>query len=274
MSIAAPEPVVVVHARYEAPPGPPRRMRHPHHHLSLLLRGQGRYRVGGAELPMGEPAALFLPAGDEDFNHLVGPMDAWYTGFRWPGLRVRPAGRMRVVLSWGARTVRLRRWKRLDALAVTRLTECYAALKHALQRQDLAGKLRAQGLLLQLFSLYADLPESPAQTTGHRALLKFCELLQTRDSAGVRLETIAAEAGITADHLRELFRDRFGLRPVEYRRGLQLVRARDLLAGSNLNVKQVAREVGFSDPLYFSRVFKRQFGISPGAIVRRYRFSD
>ena len=153
-------------------------------------------------------------------------------------------------------------------MAVTRLAECYTALKNASLRQDLGSTVCARGLLLQLFALYVDLPEAPQATLGHRALTRFCESLRMHGSPELRLEQIAAETGLTAGHLRELFRHRFGMRPVEYRRGLQLARARELLSSTNLNVKEAAREAGYRDPLYFSRIFKRQFGISPSSVVR------
>ncbi|GJM68934.1 hypothetical protein HMSSN036_11500 [Paenibacillus macerans] len=40
-------------------------------------------------------------------------------------------------------------------------------------------------------------------------------------------------------------------------------KAKDLLAEGNKKVKEVARELGFADEFYFSRIFKRTEGISP-----------
>ncbi|WP_018622688.1 response regulator transcription factor [Spirosoma luteum] len=50
----------------------------------------------------------------------------------------------------------------------------------------------------------------------------------------------------------------------KYVRSLRLSRARELLLASTLNISEVAYAVGFEDPKYFSRVFSKEFGITPG----------
>jgi transcriptional regulator GlxA family with amidase domain len=61
------------------------------------------------------------------------------------------------------------------------------------------------------------------------------------------------------------------MRPVAYRTALRLARARELLATTAMNVGAVARATGFADPLYFSRAFRRRFGISPREMLRNFR---
>jgi DNA-binding response OmpR family regulator/two-component sensor histidine kinase len=46
-------------------------------------------------------------------------------------------------------------------------------------------------------------------------------------------------------------------------RSIRLGKAKELLNTSNLNISQIAYEVGFKDPKYFSRTFAEEFGISP-----------
>ena len=48
-----------------------------------------------------------------------------------------------------------------------------------------------------------------------------------------------------------------------YIRSFRLHRAKQLLQTTNLNVSEIAFEVGFANLSYFSRVFKEEFGISP-----------
>jgi len=51
-------------------------------------------------------------------------------------------------------------------------------------------------------------------------------------------------------------------------------RAADLLSNRNLLVKQVAEELGFSDPYHFSRVFKRVYGIPPETFSQTARRTE
>jgi signal transduction histidine kinase/ligand-binding sensor domain-containing protein/CheY-like chemotaxis protein len=51
-----------------------------------------------------------------------------------------------------------------------------------------------------------------------------------------------------------------------YLRSLRLAKARELLKSSDLNVSEVAYEVGFSSPGYFTQVFSEEFGMPPSAL--------
>lgn len=59
------------------------------------------------------------------------------------------------------------------------------------------------------------------------------------------------------------FKRRTGLPPMRYILNLRLSNARALLAETDYAISEIAAIVGFSDPLYFSRLFKRHFGHSP-----------
>jgi len=54
-----------------------------------------------------------------------------------------------------------------------------------------------------------------------------------------------------------------GTTPQRFAERLRLDHARHLLERTNLSVSEVAAEVGFDDPFYFSRRFKRAFGKAP-----------
>ncbi|MCB0581082.1 MAG: helix-turn-helix domain-containing protein [Phaeodactylibacter sp.] len=58
-----------------------------------------------------------------------------------------------------------------------------------------------------------------------------------------------------------------GMSPSRYIRSFRLAKARKLLAETSLPIASVARECGFADQAYFSRVFKREYGMPP----TRYR---
>jgi AraC-like DNA-binding protein len=78
-----------------------------------------------------------------------------------------------------------------------------------------------------------------------------------------RLADLARALGYSPSHVSDHVRRITGERFSALRRRLQLERARAALT-RGLPVKQAASEAGFADPAYFSRVFRRAFGISPG----------
>lgn len=78
------------------------------------------------------------------------------------------------------------------------------------------------------------------------------------------LKTLPGLAGVSDAYLRRIFKKQYGTGPAGFviRRRIQLARQL-LVSGENYTVAQVAAMSGFKDPLYFSRCFKKQLGLSP-----------
>jgi len=79
----------------------------------------------------------------------------------------------------------------------------------------------------------------------------------------LKLEEIATETGLSASHYSRLFQNRTGHSPIDYFIQLKIQRACRLLDNSGLMIADVAREMGFDDQFYFSRVFRKVMGMSP-----------
>lgn len=65
------------------------------------------------------------------------------------------------------------------------------------------------------------------------------------------------------DQLRKRFRISTGMSPKSYFLQLKINRAKELLLQPGLTIKEIASQLGFDDPYYFSRLFTRRCGISP-----------
>ncbi len=80
---------------------------------------------------------------------------------------------------------------------------------------------------------------------------------------------LAALAHVHPAHLDRLFRTTHGVSALGFLRRLRLDRARALLDAGGLTVAEVARGAGIPDPAYFSRAFRRHFGLAPSEHARR-----
>lgn len=80
-------------------------------------------------------------------------------------------------------------------------------------------------------------------------------------------ENVAAACGISAPHLRFLFQKWVGETPHQSHTRYRIEMAERLLASQEMSVSEVGKQVGYQDPYYFSRVFKKLTGIQPS----RYR---
>jgi len=62
-----------------------------------------------------------------------------------------------------------------------------------------------------------------------------------------------------------MFKEAMGVSAYSYVLDLRLSKAAELLLSSELSIAEIAYETGFSDPLYFSRIFRKRCGSSPEA---------
>jgi len=77
------------------------------------------------------------------------------------------------------------------------------------------------------------------------------------------LNEIATTAGLSSSRLSHLFKAELGLAPLRWHERERMRRAAQLLADSEDAIKDVATELGYDDPLYFSTRFKHHHGVSP-----------
>ena len=82
-------------------------------------------------------------------------------------------------------------------------------------------------------------------------------------SQPVSVDEMAAHAHLSSSRFRRLFHQRTGFSPLEYLTRLRLNHASQLMAETALSIAEIARAVGYEDPLYFSRLFRRKMGVSP-----------
>lgn len=87
--------------------------------------------------------------------------------------------------------------------------------------------------------------------------------IQYNYSDNISVEDIAQYVGISRSHLYRIFRENTGLSPNEYLSNYRINEACSLLRKGKLSINQVASSVGYTDALYFSRVFRKLKGVSP-----------
>lgn len=64
-----------------------------------------------------------------------------------------------------------------------------------------------------------------------------------------------------------------GMTPHAYRISRRLEVARDLLSSTDMSVGEIAQSVNIQDPLYFTRLFTKKTGMSPGAYRKKFRIN-
>ena len=82
-------------------------------------------------------------------------------------------------------------------------------------------------------------------------------------NAILSLKTLTEEIHLSKSHLTDKFKEETGYTPIDYFIRLKIQRACTLLDTTEMNIQEVAADIGYSDPYYFSRVFKRIMSIPP-----------
>jgi len=88
--------------------------------------------------------------------------------------------------------------------------------------------------------------------------------LETR----LTIETLAREVGLSPAHFARAFRESLGRAPHQYLLARRLERARRLLETTSATLSDIAQRTGFADQAHFTKLFKRAFGTTPGALAR------
>ncbi|MBR4305919.1 MAG: helix-turn-helix transcriptional regulator, partial [Ruminiclostridium sp.] len=76
-------------------------------------------------------------------------------------------------------------------------------------------------------------------------------------------EMLAELAGYSKSRFAHKFLEITGTTPKKYQNDLRLEMSLEILTSTNRSVTEVAYDCGFNDPLYFSRAFKKKYGVCP-----------
>ncbi|HYG78296.1 MAG TPA: AraC family transcriptional regulator [Planctomycetota bacterium] len=126
-------------------------------------------------------------------------------------------------------------------------------------------------LLLELFD--EDDSQSTVPPPELRLAEKVRDLLDSNleRHSSVRIEDLLEQTGYCYAHVCRVFKRRYGMPPLKYLHLLSISRAKLMLRDTDLPVTRIARRLAFSDPEYFSQVFRRNVGQSPTEYRRMMR---
>ena len=118
----------------------------------------------------------------------------------------------------------------------------------------------------QLYSLIALLSEPRKNKNPFSKAMK--RLGMPTDKTTV--SELAAMYNMSAGHFIRQFKSYTGYTPLEYRARKIVENAKSLLAGTDMPITDISESLGFEDPLYFSRFFKNNAGVSPREYRKKY----
>ncbi len=121
-----------------------------------------------------------------------------------------------------------------------------------------------KSLLSIWFTRSVSLSESNPQDTISR-IKKIVEAEYGRD---INLNIVAEKMEMNASYLSRLFKTSQGISFIDYLTDVRMKNAKELLKTTQWNVAEIAAKVGYSDSNYFTRLFKKKNGLTPGEYRR------
>lgn len=92
-----------------------------------------------------------------------------------------------------------------------------------------------------------------------------CRYIEENFTRDISLEDAAEHCGLSSFYFSRLFKRKKKITFIDYLTNRRMEEARRLLADGGLSIKEISGMTGYSDPNYFTRVFKRVEGLSPSA---------
>ena len=117
--------------------------------------------------------------------------------------------------------------------------------------------------MTSISSVIRDQNEEQSETTVSRA----CKYIQENFRKDISLDDVSKEVNVSPYYFSKLFKEEVGENFIDYLTRLRIECSKELLRRAALTIREAGLQSGYSDPNYFSRIFKKQTGMTP----REYR---
>lgn len=110
-----------------------------------------------------------------------------------------------------------------------------------------------------------------ASTGDTRRISKAIGHLRERFDETLKMDEIARGLGMSVSGFHHHFKSVTAMSPLQFQKQIRLQEARRLMLGEDLDAASAAARVGYDDPAYFSREYKKHFGAPPQRDIARLR---
>lgn len=230
-----------------------------HYLIHLVTAGRGTFRFDGKTYSL-KKGDLFLALAGRIVAYQADLEDPWE--YYWVGFQGADAKRMLQLagLSEASPVIQVPK----EGRAKERLLQIYEARGNT----PAADATMVGYLYLLLGSLIRESAGQPGAYGTQQYLEQAMRFIQYNYADNITVADMARYADVSRSQLYRAFMEQCGLSPHAYLQKFRINTACGLLRSRRYTVSEVAGSVGFNDPLYFSRIFRRLKGISPTAYQR------
>lgn len=230
-----------------------------HHILLFCVDGEGTVIVGKTQIALKKNHLLIIPAG-EPHQYYADTYNPWT--IYWLHYGGRLATHFTHLLQPEPLAIPIIGDK--HSALIQLFTTIFIQLELGYSKDHL---IHITGLLHLFFSTILQ-----NSTTGYKGSNKashytsdIISYMQDNIHSTLTLKALANNLNLSPSYLTHYFKEKTGYAPIDYFIQMKVQKACHLLDTKDLYIKEIALELGYSDPYYFSRVFKRIMKMSPKA---------
>lgn len=136
---------------------------------------------------------------------------------------------------------------------------------------EFKNDLESNGILLQLFSKFLGKNSRPVTKAKnpYKRMIKVFNYINNNLNKNIHVAELSEIMCMTPDHFTRIFKNLNGMTPNQYLQFKRIERAQTLMLSSEMNIKEIAEEIGIPNLSQFSKLFHKQTGMSPSLYLQR-----
>lgn len=229
--------------------------------IHFIIEGKGSFEIGNHTYHLEKGQAFLIPPGVVTY-YQADHEDPW--NYVWIGFQGIQAGAY--LLQAGLSTYS----PILHGVNPESLEACILQMKTSANMPN-GRELKLSSLLYEIFAHMAEITLSGPKTTKDNQhdlyIQKVIHFIDAHYASKISIAQIADFVGLNRSYLCAIFKSRTNSSIQEYLIRFRINKACGLMSNKLLSIADIARSVGYDDPLLFSKMFKKEKGVSP----RRYR---
>jgi len=231
--------------------------------LIFCTKGKGWLDIDGETVAVGAGEVLIIPPNKAHSYH-ADEKDPW--SIHWAHFSGTSAASYASMLPAHEYVLTVTESDSRDIAKMFR--ECYRLMSGGLTEKTLLLVSHIMRHALGVLFFQSGRSQSGGARVIVHDLTKSIEFMRANVARPLTLRELSRHAGLSPARFSSLFRDQTGSSPVEHHIRLRMQAACHYLDTTALSVKEVAAELGYDDPYYFSRIFQKTLGCSPLAYRR------
>lgn len=227
--------------------------------INLTIQGKGTVFQGQSAFDCHIGDLLLFPPNTPHYYQRASDTERWY--HQW--IYFRPRAFWSDWLKWSNRSSNVGRLTVPNEQTYREIRHLFEQIEQQYNSNSAFSEAMAMCLLEQLLIKCFQLDPMNKQLLLEPRILSVCHFIAENLAVNHKISDIAAQVHMSPSRLTHLFAQQMGCSIIKWREEQRMIKAQHLLHSSGAPIYHIARQLGYDDQLYFSRLFRRYTGLSP-----------